>query len=317
MKTPYAVALMLAMLVGGFYWFSSVEAVCQVPLSYSIGVLDGRFGITEDEARSLVDDASSIWENASERNLFSYDPTADFKINFIFDERQQQAIAVEDRKEELDQTENINETLSVTYAALVARYQDEKLKFEGLKEAYERRLSNYNDEVESYNNSGGAPPDVFAELEEKKLSLDIEREEVNDMAEKLNDLANQINRIGEQGNELIDDYNSKVEVFNHDFGHSREFTQGDYQGDRINIYTFRDHNELKLVLAHELGHALSLGHVDDNQSIMYYLMGEQPMDSISLTDSDMSQFQTVCGEKNTYESLRQTLVNWLSSHGVI
>lgn len=308
---------MLAMLIGGFYWFKAVEAVCQAPLSYSIGTIDGRFGITQDEARSFVDDAASIWEDASEKNLFSYDPESNFKINFIFDERQQTAIEAEERKEELDQKEGINETLSITYAALVAKYQDEKLKFEGQKETYEKRLSNYNEEVDGYNRSGGAPPDVYAELEERKVALDQERQAINDTAEKLNDLASQINKIGEQGNHLIDDYNEEVKDFNDEFSESREFTQGDYQGDRINIYTFRDFNELKLVLAHELGHALSLGHVDDHQSIMYYLMGEQPMDSINLTDQDIAEFQAICGEKSVYQSLRQTLINWLQQQGVI
>ena len=83
-------------------------------------------------------------------------------------------------------------------------------------------------------------------------------------------------------------------MFNNQFGGTREFTQGDYQGDHINVYQFRDRAELILVLAHELGHALQLDHVENPASIMYYLMGEQPPES-RLSAEDLEAFAQTCG----------------------
>ena len=106
-------------------------------------------------------------------------------------------------------------------------------------------------------------------------------------------MADQINDAGARNNQLVEGYNEDVAVFNNRFGGTREFTQGDYQGDHINVYQFRDRAELILVLAHELGHALQLEHVDNQASIMFYLMGEQPPQP-RLSAEDIEAFTLSC-----------------------
>ena len=316
LRTSYTVALMLTVLLAGTYWYTSAEAVCRLPVYYSLGTLDYRFGLSEDEARTHLSAAESIWEEATGRNLFTYQEDAPFKVNFIYDERQQSAEAAEAAKENLDNQANVNDTLSYTYAALVAEYDKQELIYQDKRAAYERRLNQYNAKVKEYNESGGAPPEIFAELEEEKQSLDSERQSVNALADELNKLSQQINNIGEQGNILIEQYNERVSRFNDHFGHEEEFTQGDYRGSEINIYTFQSDWELQLVLAHEFGHALSLGHVEDEASIMHYLLGEQPSE-LDLSLDDVTEFQAVCGDVTTYERLRERLINLLASWGVI
>ena len=46
--------------------------------------------------------------------------------------------------------------------------------------------------------------------------------------------------------------------------------------------------------AHELGHALSMGHVDTPNSVMYYLMDEQPRPPV-LSAEDKEAFEDLCG----------------------
>ena len=317
MRTTFTLVLMLAIILAGTYWLSAVFAVCQVPLEWRIGKLDGRFNITHEEARNVIEDAASVWEDATDRNLFSYDEDADFTINFMFDERQRTANEADALKDVLDDKQDVNESLSDAYAALVAKYQAEQIRFEDLRAVYNRKLNAYNNEVESYNQSGGAPPDVFEALEARKEALNKELVVVNNTAQKLNQMATEINQLGQRGNELIEEYNQDVNRFNERYGYSREFTQGDYQGDRINIYTFQDEAELTLVLAHELGHALSLDHVDNDTSVMYYLMGGQAMDNIQLTAEDQTHFQAICGDKTGYERLRGQLIGWLRHYGVL
>jgi len=85
--------------------------------------------------------------------------------------------------------------------------------------------------------------------------------------------------------------------FNEQFGESREFTQGDYQGDKISIYTFLDEAELVRVLVHEFGHALGIGHVENSESMMYHLMSNQPTIA-RLSVEDTQAFFAVCGQDN-------------------
>ena len=316
MRATYAVALMLTILLAGTYWYSSVEAVCKLPVYYTLGELDERFGLSETEVKNRLSEAESVWEDATGRNLFTYLPEADMKVNFIYDDRQASADAAEAAKERLEVTETVNEKLGETYAELIAKYNERELSYESRRADYEQRLNQYNARVEKYNQEGGAPPDVYEELQQEKEHLDQDRKLVNAMAEELNELSFQINQIGEQGNVLIDKYNENVRRFNDVFGHSEEFTQGDYEGRDINIYTFQNSWELKLVLAHEFGHALALGHVENEKSIMYYLLGEQPLE-IEPSAEDLAEFQSVCGDVTTYERLREQISNWLKSHSVI
>ena len=154
MRTPFAVFLMLAILLTGTYWYTSVEADCRLPIYYSVGEVDSSFGLSEDEVRRVLSDAESIWEDATGRNLFTYKEGADLKVNFIFDERQQNAIAAEEQKERLDAKEQVNEALGETYAELVERYHAEQLAYEDQKEAYERKLNTYNAEVKNTTHKG-------------------------------------------------------------------------------------------------------------------------------------------------------------------
>lgn len=286
--------LVVVLFAGGFFYYTAM-AVCPTPLTYRVGDIDERFDLSFDEAKLAVAGAENVWEDATGKNLFSYDDEADFTVNFVFDERQALLNAEDDFKERLDVAEGVNENIAAQYEELVEQYETLKKQYESEVESYESRLNDYNQEVKGYNEAGGAPKDEYDRLEREKDQLDDEQEELNRTAGQLNGLIDQINELGEEGNRIIDSYNRGVDVYNNTFGDTREFTQGDYQGDRINIYTFEDETELELVLTHELGHALHLGHVAGEQSVMYYLIGEQPTE-LDLTAYDLEEFNRVCGE---------------------
>lgn len=269
--------------------------MCRLPVEYSIGDFDERFGVTESEALEALTAAEAVWEDALGReDVFEYEEDGPFQVNFIYDERQRQAEAALEAKENLTVRGGANDVLTELHQKLVNEYETYKAEYDAKLAAYETKLAAYNADVERYNAEGGAPPDEYRDLERRRVQLDKEQDELHELFEKLEDLADQINSIGEKGNELIGEYNELVENFNDTFAHGHEYTQGDYRGMEINIYTFTDKEELVLVLAHELGHALSMGHVDTPDSIMYYLMDEQPRPP-ALSDEDKAAFDDLCG----------------------
>ena len=306
LRKGFALALLIAFLFGGGYFYYIAQAVCPIPIAYSIEELDDRFDLTREEARLAVAEAESIWEDATGRNLFTYENDGDLVINFRYDERQEFVNAEDELKEKIDATENISEAISETYAELVEEYNELRITYATRVEAYEQRLSRYNTEVEGYNKKGGAPADVYENLEREKQSLNREQKELNSMAGELNGLVTEINEIGEKGNKIITSYNKGVNVYNETFGEAHEFTQGDYVDNVITIYTFEDKDELKLVLVHELGHALSLDHVDGERSIMHYLIEDQSADA-SLSAEDLAEFNRVCGGHSLWDRIKLTL----------
>ena len=180
------------------------------------------------------------------------------------------------------------------HGRLVEEYDTSNVEYQARLAQYEIDQDEYNAEVERYNRQGGAPPEAYEELERKRERLEQERKDINELAEKLTDLATQINDIGDKGNELVGEYNKRVESFNDTFAHGHEYTQGDYRGREINVYSFVSHQELVMVLAHELGHSLAIGHVDNPESMMYYLMDKQPYPA-NLTEEDKMAFASACG----------------------
>jgi predicted Zn-dependent protease len=62
-----------------------------------------------------------------------------------------------------------------------------------------------------------------------------------------------------------------------------------------------DEDELMLVLAHEMGHALGIGHVDNPQSVMYRLMGNQARPGLELTEDDRYALMDICNNNDSTE----------------
>lgn len=278
----------------GHYWLNPTLPICHLPVRYAIGEFDERFGISRAQAEAALTAAENIWEEALGRDdVFVYDDNARLSVNFIYDERQRQADAAMRALDDISIRGDANEVLVELHRRLVDEYASREARYEALRTGYETRLAAYNAEVERYNGSGGAPPEVYAELEERRRELDRDRVEINDLGSAMNDLVDQINSIGEKGNELIREYNERIRRFNDTYVQDHEYTQGDYRHREINVYTFGSEQELILVLAHELGHALSIDHVDDPSSIMYYLMGEQPTPP-TLSAKDKAAFAAAC-----------------------
>lgn len=270
------------------------ETPCTSTLYYSIESLDDRFKLSLDEFRTAINEAGSVWENPFDHDFFAYSAEAPFTINLIFDDRQQFTLDEQISRgilesKNVQQGQYLNE-----YEKITAQYRTEIKKYETELFAYERDLSKYNKLVNRWNDRGGAPPNIYNELREERLRLEELLEAVEVKQTNLNKLADNVNRVAKENNQFVEEYNASVITYNDKFGSSRVFDQGDYQGDRINIYQFESRSDLRLALAHELGHALTLQHIEDQEAIMYHLMDKQDLLDPSLTSSDMNALRERC-----------------------
>jgi hypothetical protein len=288
--------LILAVLAGAsFYVYANYFTACTESLAYSVGSVDPRFGITQEAFAQLAQSTESVWESPFQKEFFRYDPNAEFKINLVFDDRQQRTIDEKNTRTEITTKEQQYRADLAEYQEALAAHKAANDKYEADAAAYEARLNKYNEDVDYWNKQGGAPAKDYTRLQQEKAALqresrrlDAERDRLNLSVVNLNVMVSNINAQAKVLNFNVDEYNGK-------FGTTREFDQGSYTGSAINIYQFSTQEDLGLVLAHEFGHALGLDHVhEDPSAIMYYLMDKQNLTSLQLTRADMDAVRSSC-----------------------
>ncbi|MEX1027631.1 MAG: matrixin family metalloprotease [Candidatus Paceibacterota bacterium] len=267
---------------------------CLEPLRYSIGRVDKEFGLATTTFHAIIAEAEEPWEIASGKDLFVFDPTADFTINLIYDERQELTDEAREVREELEALRAERERVREEHRSLTARYDQEKNVFESMVRAYDEALSEYNEDVQQWNSRGGAPPSVAEELRARQRSLADARQELEAQQNEVNALIDQINRTAQNEQEIVEAFNEIVGVYRVRHGGAHEFEQGHATPNEINVYQFLQRSDLRLVLAHEFGHTLGIEHVDDPQAVMYRLMKEQASDPIVLTDTDLEMLAGAC-----------------------
>lgn len=259
----------LAFFVGivGWFAFTQYQTPCRRTLHYSIGRFDTQFGESKEDFVKAAAVAESVWEEPTGFPLFQYDPKAKFAINLIYDERQQ----VVDSQNKLQ----------ADIADGSGTYDEQKARYDTNRADYDRRVAVLKTQIAQYNAAGGAPANEVSRIE-------AEQRDLNALADQLNALAK---KISAQAKTL----NVKIDAFNMHVGHV--FDQAEFNGTAINIYEFENQQDLILAMAHELGHALGLKHVDDPKAIMYYLLQDQDVEHPQLKAADLSALKTQCTVK--------------------
>lgn len=267
---------------------------CSRPLEYSIGSIDPRFNVSQEELMSHIAQAASVWEKEAGKKLFVYEKNSQFKINLIFDERQESTVEARKLEENLNNLELSHSGLVKKYQTLNTAYKKRIDDYNKSVADYEKQLKAYSKDVKYWNDQGGAPQDEYDKLTKKKKELKDTYSKLEKQRKEINQLIGQTNDVVKQENQLVSVYNSALNTYKGKYGATQEFEKGLFDGKEINIYQFKEISDLKLTFTHELGHYLGLNHMENPQSIMYYLMGDQNMNNPRLTDEDKTALKQVC-----------------------
>ena len=270
---------------------------CEEPVLYTIGTFDRRFGISQKDFLEALTMAEAIWEKPSGMDLFVYAPeTGKLVVNLIYDYRQETTSTLSDIESVVEEDESAYKLLQSKYTNLKKAYDSAKGNYEAKVEIFDEKNVLYQEYIEDWNSGDRTSREQFAKLESEKVALQSEARELKLIEIELNKMVGEINVLVGTLNRLARSLNLSVEAYN-TIGASRgeSFTGGVYYSadgvEGIDIYEFSSHEKLVRILAHELGHALGLEHVDTQEAVMYYL---NEGDAALLAEEGLAALKTLC-----------------------
>jgi DNA repair exonuclease SbcCD ATPase subunit len=268
---------------------------CDYPLTYQIGEIDSEFGISTSTVRNLLTDAEQVWESKSKDELFRHNPgNGEIVIDFTYDQRQRRTETQNRLSENLSTLAESHDGLADSLESKRAEYRRLAARYEGARQQYENNLQSYNQRARELRGQSGVSSETRNQLNAERRDLEQVRSSLTETRNRLTSLQSEINRITGQANSLAEDYNTAADTFESRFGTTNEFSQATYKNEVITVYQYEEHDDLRLALAHEFGHALGITHVDDPEAIMYNLMDQQPLDPLNLTAADQKALRNTC-----------------------
>ena len=269
-----------------FGWLGSLQS-CNLPIKYSIGNVDPKFKLSDSEVLTIAKDAEIRWDNALGKNILEYDPNAPMKINLIYDQRQTEVDNLKSEIAKLDSSSNSLNDWSSKIDTIISNYEIDLNN-------YNSRLNNYNNQVNYWNMMGGAPSYTYYSLQNEGSNLDILRNNLEARRQNIIKMANLLDSESAK-------YNSDLEKLKGymDQNKNKLITQGLYytDGNKIDIFTFWDSEELRLVLMHELGHSFGIDHDQGSSSIMYSVLGDQNLSNPQPSQEDIQLVDSKCNIK--------------------
>lgn len=306
------IIIVLALVGAGFIFRTAIVKIirqqyaliypCSIPIRYSIGHIDDRFGVSKSE---LVDDlaqATSIWEQPLHKKLFEYASStedADLLVNLTFDSRQETTNTLGKINTDIENGTAQFNTLRTQYEQQLTNYNQAKAAFDAELQAYTTKKASYENDIAYWNSHGGASKQKYAQLEQTRNELNTEQAKILQDQQHINSLVTQVNQTGASLNNVIQTHNLNVRTYNA-IGASTgdEFEEGVYKNSTtersITIFQFSDQTKFIRVLAHEFGHALGLNHVNDPEAIMYKINNGK---DLTLTSDDRIALKVLCGIK--------------------
>ncbi len=267
---------------------------CARPLAYRIDKFDERFGVSREGLREALRQAEEVWERPHGRELFVETATARLAVNFHYDERQQRTQTGNRLRGSMTETRVSHASVGRSYEEWRATYERRLRDFKDGQAEYQSRAQALSARIQEWNARGGVPTDARASFEAERSRLAEMRQRLESERAALQELAATVSGLAEKGNTIAQTHNQSVATFNALYGGPRQFHKGEFDGRQIAVFEFHDSRDLVLLLAHELGHALGIRHVDDPVSVMHAVAGGQPISALVAAPADLAALQKAC-----------------------
>ncbi|WP_180173949.1 matrixin family metalloprotease [Acinetobacter sp. YH01024] len=256
-------------------------------LRYRVADVDPRFGLSQQQVIQLSQEAAEIWHKGTLKPLFIYDPNAQLAIHLIYDDRQEQYNAYKQVQKTLAADKARNDLYAENLANSRKGLEMNEQQLRSKQAMIRAEIAQLSQERMNWSRIEHAQGPNMQRVERELEQVKAQAMQLDQEIDRFNQQNDQFNQQVLSYNQQIDQYNAGVIQASQRFP-AREFHKGVFMGDQIQIYQFDAEDDLRLTLAHELGHALGLSHHNDPTALMYPILGAQQLENFKLMPADQS-----------------------------
>jgi hypothetical protein len=284
------------------------HAPCAIPVHYALGEIDAGFGFDELAVSMALAEAAGLWQSLTDTLMFleSDHPRA-MTVHLRFDARQRAANTRRSLRGGLERDRAGLEADEAELARWNDRIESNRAAHERDGETLARRVRAHEAEVRAWNENPAQRSEVRRRaLEGEGAMLRQALQELERAGRDLNSDIEAYNRRAAELRRRSEDFRLRVSRYN-EASSAEPVESGRYSydrelGRRIEVFRAESYDDLVWVLAHELGHALGIGHVDEPGAVMHAMLHDDHSAHgegrpVTLGAADHAALVAVCGRK--------------------
>ncbi len=130
-------------------------APCTLPITYSLGDFDTRFGLTKAEFLTDMAQAESVWERQAGKELFHYVETGGvLKLNLVYDNRQATTEKLQKIDGVISGKQETYDALKSNYTILNQKLTNQRIQYNQAQSQVETMRNALNRDVTYWNQQG-------------------------------------------------------------------------------------------------------------------------------------------------------------------